>query len=95
MNNVKEKIEILKKSSRDYPKILKEIHNAPKQLYVRGNLPKEYNLNFAIVGTRAASDYGRTLAFKIAKESNMTTQQMGALLNQLKIKITSCQLGCF
>ncbi len=36
-----------------------------------------------------------TLAFKIAKDSNMTTQQMGALLNQLKIKITSCQLGCF
>lgn len=45
-----------------------EIHNAPKQLYVRGELPKDHNLNFAIVGTRAASDYGKTLAFKIAKE---------------------------
>ncbi|MCX6813762.1 MAG: DNA-processing protein DprA [Candidatus Azambacteria bacterium] len=68
MNEVKDKIEIIKKSSRDYPKILKEIHNAPKQLYVRGNLPKDHNLNFAIVGTRAASEYGKTLAFKIAKE---------------------------
>ena len=68
MSDPKDKIEVIKKSSRDYPKILKEIHNPPKQLYVRGNLPKDHNLNFAIVGTRAASDYGRTLAFKIAKE---------------------------
>ena len=68
MNNPKDKIEIIKKSSRNYPGILKEIHNAPKQLYVRGSLPKDHNLNFAIIGTRAASDYGKTLAFKIAKE---------------------------
>jgi len=68
MAETKDKIEVVKKSSRDYPKILKEIHNAPKQLYIRGSLPKDHNLNFAIVGTRAASDYGRTLAFKIAKE---------------------------
>ena len=68
MAETKDKIEVIKKSSRDYPKILKEIPDAPKQLYVRGSLPKDHNLNFAIVGTRAASDYGRTLAFKIAKE---------------------------
>ncbi len=61
-------IKIIKKSSRDYPSLLKEIHNAPKQLYVRGILPKSCDLNFAIVGTRSASDYGKTLAFKIAKE---------------------------
>ena len=63
-----EKIKIIKKSSLDYPRVLKEIHNAPKQLYVRGQLPKNHDLNFAIVGTRSASDYGKTLAFKIAKE---------------------------
>jgi len=68
MNDGKDKIETIKQSSRDYPKILKEIHNAPKQLYVRGKLPKDHNLNFAIVGTRAASEYGKTLAFEIAKE---------------------------
>ncbi len=68
MPEIKDKIEIIKKSSRNYPEILKEIPDAPKQLYVRGSLPKDHNLNFAIVGTRAASDYGRTLAFKIAKE---------------------------
>jgi len=68
MNDIIDKIEVIKKSSQNYPEILKEISNAPKQLYVRGNLPKDCNLNFAIVGTRAASDYGKTLAFKIAKE---------------------------
>src|SRR3989344_4697403 len=68
MGEPKNEIKIIKKSSRDYPRVLKEIHNAPKQLYVRGELPKDHNLNFAIVGTRAASDYGKTLAFKIAKE---------------------------
>ena len=68
MAETKDEIKIIKKSSRDYPKLLKEIHNAPKQLYVRGSLPKSCELNFAIVGTRAASEYGKTLAFKIAKE---------------------------
>lgn len=63
-----EKNKIIKKSSKDYPKILKEISNAPKQLYVRGKLSKDCNLNFAIVGTRAATEYGKTLAFRIAKE---------------------------
>src|SRR3989344_8690 len=63
-----EKIKIIKKSSKEYPKILREIVNAPKQLYVRGQLPKNHEMNFAIVGTRAASEYGKTLAFKIAKE---------------------------
>jgi len=35
------------------------------------------------------------MAFKIAKESNISTKEVGALLNQLKIKIINCQLGCF
>src|SRR3989338_4426122 len=63
-----EKIKIIKKSSQEYPKILKESVNSPKQLYVRGELPKNHEMNFAVVGTRAASEYGKTLAFKIAKE---------------------------
>ena len=61
-------IKIIKKSLKEYPKILKEISNATKQLYARGIWPKNHDMNFAIVGTRAASEYGKTLAFKIAKE---------------------------
>lgn len=35
------------------------------------------------------------MAFKIAKENNISTKEVGVLLNQLKIKIANCQLGCF
>ncbi len=35
------------------------------------------------------------MAFKIAKECNVSTREIGNLLNQVKIKISNCQLGCF
>ena len=35
------------------------------------------------------------MAFKIAKDCGVSTKEIGNLLNQLKIKISSCQLGCF
>ncbi len=35
------------------------------------------------------------MAFKIARENNLSTKEVGDMLNQLKIKITRCQLGCF
>ena len=35
------------------------------------------------------------MAFKIARENNLSTKEVGDLLNQLKIKIIRCQLGCF
>jgi hypothetical protein len=35
------------------------------------------------------------VAFKVATECNVSTQEIGNLLNQLKIKIANCQLGCF
>ena len=35
------------------------------------------------------------MAFKIAKENGISTKEVGSLLNQLKIKIAHCQLGCF
>jgi hypothetical protein len=47
--------------------------------------------------TEAAKD-GKipcAMAFKIAKECSVSTKEIGNLLNQLKIKISSCQLGCF
>lgn len=68
MENAQDNITVIKKSSPDYPEILKEISGAPKQLYIRGKLPDNHIMNFAIVGTRAASEYGKTLAFKIARE---------------------------
>lgn len=34
-------------------------------------------------------------AHELAKELNTSLQEIGALCNELKIKIAACQLGCF
>ncbi len=34
-------------------------------------------------------------ALELAKEENISPKSLGALLNEIKIKIRSCQLGCF
>lgn len=34
-------------------------------------------------------------AYALATELNVPLQQIGALCNELEIKIASCQLGCF
>ncbi len=34
-------------------------------------------------------------AFKLAEELNISRSRLGELLNELRIKIVSCQLGCF
>lgn len=34
-------------------------------------------------------------AHALAKGLNVTLQELGALCNELKIKISACQLGCF
>jgi hypothetical protein len=34
-------------------------------------------------------------AFRLAQELSLSRQDLGELLNELKIKITQCQLGCF
>jgi len=47
---------------------------------------------------RAAAPEGRiacAAAFRLADELGLSRRKMGELLNELKIKITQCQLGCF
>ena len=34
-------------------------------------------------------------ALKIAEEAGIPSKKLGALLNELKIKVANCQLGCF
>jgi len=45
--------------STNYPKLLKEIYDPPKQLYVWGELKSEENYPLAVVGTRKISSYGK------------------------------------
>ncbi|RJQ35378.1 DNA-protecting protein DprA [Candidatus Parcubacteria bacterium] len=45
--------------SDDFPRILNEISDPPKQLYLRGNLPDPEKKWLAVVGARACTPYGR------------------------------------
>jgi hypothetical protein len=36
-----------------------------------------------------------TVAFRLAEELGLSRKDLGELLNELKIKIIQCQLGCF
>jgi hypothetical protein len=47
---------------------------------------------------RAAAPEGKIpcpAAFRLAEELKITRPELGNLLNDLKIKIVQCQLGCF
>lgn len=50
----------------DYPDMLREIANPPKQLYTLGDLPK--GVAVAIVGSRKPTDYGRQVTYQLAGE---------------------------
>ena len=47
---------------------------------------------------RAAAKEGKipcATAFHLAEELQISRQELGNLLNELRIKIIQCQLGCF
>jgi len=62
-----EEIKTLTLNDKNYPKLLKEIKNAPKVLYIRGELKEAENC-FAMVGTRRFSSYGKQVALEIARD---------------------------
>lgn len=58
--------EILKLKPEQFPKALLEIPQPPKQLYIRGVLPKENEYVFlAVVGSRNHTNYGRDICEKL------------------------------
>lgn len=50
-----------------FPPKLSAISDAPKGIYVKGNLPDPNKPAVAIVGARMCSDYGQSQAYKLAK----------------------------
>lgn len=66
----KEKVRMIVHDEPGFPSLLKQIHSAPMLLYVKGELKKEDDFSFGIVGTRLATAYGKetaqTIAFKLA-----------------------------
>ena len=64
----KNKIELILCNEERYSSNLKQIADKPACLYIRGNLENWHEDCIAIVGSRDASDYGKYVAKKIAKE---------------------------
>lgn len=64
----KENIGIITILDEDYPKLLKEIHDPPHIMYIKGTLKLEDEFAVAIVGTRKLSTYGQQAASCLARE---------------------------
>jgi DNA processing protein len=63
------KVSVVTFEEKNYPKLLKEIHNPPALLYIRGDaelLTHEYSL--AMVGTRKVSSYGKQVTPQLARD---------------------------
>ncbi|MFH1339257.1 MAG: DNA-processing protein DprA [Candidatus Omnitrophota bacterium] len=62
------RVKILAQDDPEYPANLKNIFDPPLVLFVRGQiLPQDY-FSIAVVGTRLASFYGRTMACKLSSQ---------------------------
>jgi DNA processing protein len=59
-------LQLLTDQSPEYPRLLREIHDPPAILFVRGRLVPEDALAIAVVGTRHCSHYGRQTAERLA-----------------------------
>lgn len=64
----KESIKILTLDDLDYPPLLKEIHNPPYLLYIRGEMDFGNAPMISIVGSRKYTEYGLSVAQKFAHE---------------------------
>ena len=60
------RIDVLTTADDRYPRLLKEIHDPPGVLFMRGQLKPEDAVAIAMVGSRHASQYGRTQAHRLA-----------------------------
>ena len=67
MSNKKLKYRTINIGDSEYPERLKHIKDAPKTLYVVGNLPDPNKKAVSIVGARNSSEYGSTLAKTLGK----------------------------
>lgn len=64
----KYKVKAITCNSPDYPQRLKEIHDYPPIIYIRGTLLSEDECCIAVVGTRRATAYGRQVTEEIVTD---------------------------
>jgi len=58
----------IKIGSKDYPKLLAQIHDPPKQIYCRGNIGLLKSFCFGVVGTRKLTSYGKEATERIISD---------------------------
>lgn len=78
----KERVRVLIRGAADYPHGLRDLPDAPPVLFVRGAPDERDRFAVALVGTRRASPYGRSVAAKLARElseAGFTVVSGGAL----------------
>jgi DNA processing protein len=63
-----QRVEILTEQHAAYPRPLREIHDPPGVLFIRGQILPADALAVAIVGTRHATQYGQQTAERLARE---------------------------
>lgn len=59
-----------------YPSRLRNLYDAPYQIYVKGKLPDEKKKTVAIVGARECSEYGKAMAKEIAYKLAQNNMQI-------------------
>jgi DNA processing protein len=59
---------VLTWQSPDYPRLLRNIYDAPPVLYLKGSLLPQDDLAIAVVGTRKATVYGREVTARLVSE---------------------------
>ena len=80
------KIEEISINSKEYPKNFKNIYDSPKKIYLIGNKDLLYQKGIAIVGARDATQYGKKIAYNLAKE---LSEQNIVIISGLAIGIDS------
>lgn len=66
-------MQVISQESQDYPVLLKQLSDAPEQLYVKGNFTSEiFQHCLAVVGSRKMTEYGKRVTnFLVQKLSNL------------------------
>ncbi|MCD8300682.1 MAG: DNA-protecting protein DprA, partial [Clostridiales bacterium] len=73
---LKKKISFVPYFSEEYPENLLNIYDPPYALYVKGRLPDPEKKSVAIVGARACSEYGRSIAKMLGKVLSLHNVQV-------------------
>lgn len=61
-------ISFVSQEMENFPERLRYIDNPPYSIYFKGELPDEQKMSVAIVGARRCSEYGRSMAEKLAEK---------------------------